>query len=89
MDWQIVDRLAVFYIAFDVLHFRRRDLLDQPIEERKKCLAGRGPWNELLCTIWPSNERVYWPPILGFDDRFIPIQRLHGRWRLGTERKVF
>jgi ATP-dependent DNA ligase len=32
-------RLPIFYIAFDVLHFRRRDLLDEPIEERKKYLA--------------------------------------------------
>lgn len=49
----------------------------------------KGPWNELLCSIWPTNARIYWPPILGFDDRFISIKRLHGRWRVGTKRDVF
>ena len=31
--------LPIFYIAFDILHFGKRDLLDQPLEERKKRLA--------------------------------------------------
>jgi bifunctional non-homologous end joining protein LigD len=31
--------LPIFYIAFDVLHFRKRDVFDEPIEERKKYLA--------------------------------------------------
>jgi ATP-dependent DNA ligase len=31
--------LPIFYIAFDILHFNKRDLLDQPLEERKQRLA--------------------------------------------------
>jgi len=31
--------LPIFYIAFDVLHFRKRDVFDEPLEERKKYLA--------------------------------------------------
>ena len=31
--------LPIFYIAFDILHFKKRDLLDEPLEERKKHLA--------------------------------------------------
>lgn len=32
-------KLPIFYIAFDILHFGKRDLLDEPLEERKKRLA--------------------------------------------------
>ncbi|HEY2236979.1 MAG TPA: hypothetical protein VGK01_26160 [Candidatus Angelobacter sp.] len=32
-------KLPIYYIAFDCLHFKGRDLLDKPIEERKKYLA--------------------------------------------------
>ena len=31
--------LPIFYIAFDILHFGKRVLLDEPLEERKKRLA--------------------------------------------------
>src|SRR5881392_1261643 len=31
--------LPIFFIAFDILHFNKRDLLDQPLEERKQRLA--------------------------------------------------
>jgi ATP-dependent DNA ligase len=31
-------KLPIYYIAFDCLHFKGRDLLDTPIEERKKYL---------------------------------------------------
>jgi bifunctional non-homologous end joining protein LigD len=29
----------IYYVVFDCLHFKGRDLLDKPIEERKKYLA--------------------------------------------------
>jgi ATP-dependent DNA ligase len=32
-------KLPIYYIAFDCLHFKGRDLLDKPIEDRKKHLA--------------------------------------------------
>ena len=32
-------KLPIFYAAFDCLHYNGRDLLDKPIEERKKYLA--------------------------------------------------
>jgi DNA ligase D-like protein (predicted ligase) len=32
-------KLPIYYIAFDCLHYKGRDLLDKPIEERKKYLA--------------------------------------------------
>ena len=32
-------KLPIYYIVFDCLHWKGRDLLDQPIEERKKYLA--------------------------------------------------
>jgi hypothetical protein len=31
--------MADDYIAFDVLHFRKRDVCDEPIEDRQKYLA--------------------------------------------------
>ncbi|PYY13640.1 MAG: hypothetical protein DMG60_21530 [Acidobacteria bacterium] len=31
--------LPIFFIAFDILHFKKRDLLDEPLEGRKKRLA--------------------------------------------------
>src|SRR5437763_10935342 len=31
--------LPIFYIAFDILHFGKRDLLDEPLEKRKKRLV--------------------------------------------------
>jgi ATP-dependent DNA ligase len=32
-------KLPIYYIVFDCLHYKGRDLLDKPIEERKKYLA--------------------------------------------------
>jgi bifunctional non-homologous end joining protein LigD len=32
-------KLPIFYVVFDCLHYKGRDLLDKPIEERKKYLA--------------------------------------------------
>jgi bifunctional non-homologous end joining protein LigD len=32
-------KLPIYYVAFDCLHYKGRDLLDKPIEERKKTLA--------------------------------------------------
>jgi bifunctional non-homologous end joining protein LigD len=32
-------KLPIYYVAFDCLHYKGRDLLDKPIEERKKVLA--------------------------------------------------
>jgi bifunctional non-homologous end joining protein LigD len=32
-------KLPIYYVAFDCLHYKGRDLLDKPIEERKKYLA--------------------------------------------------
>jgi ATP-dependent DNA ligase len=32
-------KLPIYYVAFDCLHFKGRDLLDKPVEERKKYLA--------------------------------------------------
>lgn len=32
-------KLPIYYVAFDCLHFKGRDLLDEPIEERKQYLA--------------------------------------------------
>lgn len=32
-------QLPIYYLAFDCLHYKGRDLLDKPIEERKKYLA--------------------------------------------------
>jgi ATP-dependent DNA ligase len=32
-------KLPIYFIAFDCLHYRGRDLLDKPIEERKKYVA--------------------------------------------------
>jgi ATP-dependent DNA ligase len=32
-------KLPIYYVAFDCLHFKGRDLLDKPIEERKRYLA--------------------------------------------------
>jgi hypothetical protein len=49
----------------------------------------KGPWSEVLCPIWPAKSSVYWPPILAFDDNVLAIGKLHGRWRLGSEYKVF
>jgi ATP-dependent DNA ligase len=41
----------IFYIAFDILYFKKRDLLDQPLEERKKRLAEIA--EELVAPIQP------------------------------------
>ena len=43
----------------------------------------QGPWNEILVTAWPSVHRIYWPPILAFDESktIIDIQQLPARWR--------
>jgi ATP-dependent DNA ligase len=32
-------KLPIYYVAFDCLHFKGRDLLDKPIQERKKYLS--------------------------------------------------
>jgi ATP-dependent DNA ligase len=32
-------KLPIYYVAFDCLHYKGRDLLDKPIEERKRYLA--------------------------------------------------
>jgi bifunctional non-homologous end joining protein LigD len=32
-------KLPIYYVAFDCLHYKGRDLLDKPIEERRKVLA--------------------------------------------------
>jgi ATP-dependent DNA ligase len=32
-------KLPIYYVAFDCLHFKGRDLLEKPIEERKRYLA--------------------------------------------------
>jgi bifunctional non-homologous end joining protein LigD len=32
-------KLPIYYVAFDCLHYKGRDLLDNPIEERKKVLT--------------------------------------------------
>jgi hypothetical protein len=48
----------------------------------------QGPWDEILVTAWPSIHRIYWPPVLAFDESstIIDIQRLPARWRQGIER---
>jgi bifunctional non-homologous end joining protein LigD len=32
-------KLPIYYVAFDCLHYKGRDLLDKPVEERKRVLA--------------------------------------------------
>jgi bifunctional non-homologous end joining protein LigD len=32
-------QLPIFFVVFDIMHFKERDLLDRPLEERKKILA--------------------------------------------------
>jgi hypothetical protein len=47
-----------------------------------------GPWPEMLITCWPlSNWRVYWPPVIAFDDSNTIIHRdmLADRWQGGKE----
>jgi len=81
--------LATFVLgslAIQILTFRA------PADYRDRTISltpAKGAWNELLCTIWPSPMRLYWPPILAFDDKMIPIRSLHARWELGTERKIW
>ena len=49
----------------------------------------KGPWDHLLVETWPCNGvfRVYWPPILAFDDRIpiLHVSTLHDRWHVGEE----
>ena len=46
-----------------------------------------GPWAEILVTSWPAGWRIYWPPILAFDDSntIINRDRLADRWQSGEE----
>jgi hypothetical protein len=46
-----------------------------------------GPWSEILVTSWPAQWRIYWPPILAFDDSdtIINRNRLADRWQGGEE----
>jgi len=46
-----------------------------------------GPWDEILVTSWPAMWRIYWPPILAFDDSNTIIHRdvLADRWQGGDE----
>jgi hypothetical protein len=47
-----------------------------------------GPWNEILIASWPAvGWRIYWPPILAFDDSdtIINRDRLAERWQTGEE----
>jgi bifunctional non-homologous end joining protein LigD len=47
-------KLPIYYVVFDCLHFKGRDLLDKPIEERKKYLADIG--REFVAPIQPILE---------------------------------
>jgi hypothetical protein len=42
---------------------------------------------EILVTSWPAVWRIYWPPILAFDDSntIINRDRLADRWQGGEE----
>jgi hypothetical protein len=46
-----------------------------------------GPWDEMLVISWPATWRIYWPPILAFDDSKTIINRdsLADRWQTGEE----
>ena len=46
-----------------------------------------GPWSDILVTSWPGQWRVYWPPVLAFDDSktIINRDRLADRWQNGEE----
>jgi hypothetical protein len=46
-----------------------------------------GPWGEMLVISWPATWRVYWPPILAFDDGKTIVNRdsLADRWQTGEE----
>ncbi len=46
-----------------------------------------GPWDEILTASWPPRWRIYWPPILAFDDNntIINRNRLADRWQGGSE----
>jgi hypothetical protein len=46
-----------------------------------------GPWDEILITSWPLRRRIYWPPILAFDDSntILNRNRLADRWQGGRE----
>ena len=46
-----------------------------------------GPWQEILIRAWPASWRIYWPPILAFDDSptIINRDRLADRWQGGEE----
>jgi hypothetical protein len=48
----------------------------------------QGPWDEIVVTAWPSIRRIYWPPILAFNesDTIIDIRKFPARWRQGIER---
>jgi len=41
--------LPIFYIAFDCLHQKGRDLMSKPLEERKKYLAEIAAYTTHLC----------------------------------------
>jgi hypothetical protein len=46
-----------------------------------------GPWGEILIASWPPRRRIYWPPILAFDDSntIVHRDRLADRWQGGVE----
>jgi hypothetical protein len=48
----------------------------------------QGPCNEILVTAWPFIGRIYWPPVLAFNESntIIDIRQLPARWRQGIER---
>lgn len=81
-------RISTFIVgslALQVMTVRPPIIEDNPGPIRVDPIAG--PWGEILVTSWPATWRVYWPPILAFDDSDTIINRsmLADRWQSGEE----
>jgi hypothetical protein len=79
-----VTTIVVGHLAIQsfTVHALRPEYRDQPIET---IVIKPGPWNELLCQVWPSGGTVSWPPVRTFTTGGrSSIAALMDRWRTGS-----
>jgi ATP-dependent DNA ligase len=75
-------KLPIYYVAFDCLHFKGRDLLDKPIEERKKYLAEIATgFVSPIQPIFEFSPEVDWKPRPAQSNR----RKLKGLWQSDWE----
>jgi len=81
-------RITTFLLGALVIQVMTVHILPEYGDRRIRIDPAQGPWDHLLVTAWPTaGRKIYWPPILAFDDSgtLTDLSTLFDRWELGTQ----